>query len=304
MRSRRVAVGWLVGLLFLLAGPPAARGTEVPDDADETGAAADGSLDGAALYRRHCAVCHGPTARGDGPDAPFYDPPPPNLRSGVVAKSDTAALVERIREGTPLALDQSALGRRARETEAIVAHLERLPAVDWRLVDAGTEVYIDRCEACHGPYGRPPEVLPPGVGRPRDLSDPAWQRGLTATETRDVVRHGRAGMPAIVPRLEEADIGPLVAFVRLLSPGYELYSRYCAACHGEDGRGGDAVVEGMRSPTVVFDERYLAAHDAEVIRSSVWHMVADRKPQMPHLRNVLGTAEARAIVEHLKKPAP
>jgi mono/diheme cytochrome c family protein len=50
------ALGALLGLgLFLWIRP----GT--PPDPPEA------SLDGQALYRAHCAVCHGPTGKGDGP---------------------------------------------------------------------------------------------------------------------------------------------------------------------------------------------------------------------------------------------
>jgi putative copper export protein/mono/diheme cytochrome c family protein len=36
---------------------------------------------GAALYREHCATCHGPRGAGDGPAAPALDPRPPDLRA-------------------------------------------------------------------------------------------------------------------------------------------------------------------------------------------------------------------------------
>ncbi|MEX2148289.1 MAG: CopD family protein [Candidatus Rokuibacteriota bacterium] len=36
---------------------------------------------GAALYREHCAACHGPRGAGDGPAAPALDPRPPDLRA-------------------------------------------------------------------------------------------------------------------------------------------------------------------------------------------------------------------------------
>jgi mono/diheme cytochrome c family protein len=43
--------------------------------ADET----DLSVTGADLYRRHCAACHGPDARGGGPVAPSLKVAPPDL---------------------------------------------------------------------------------------------------------------------------------------------------------------------------------------------------------------------------------
>jgi len=37
------------------------------------------SPNGAALYRRHCASCHGTSGRGDGPAAAALNPPPNDL---------------------------------------------------------------------------------------------------------------------------------------------------------------------------------------------------------------------------------
>ena len=36
-------------------------------------------VQGAQLYRSHCATCHGVTARGNGPAAPALKTPPPDL---------------------------------------------------------------------------------------------------------------------------------------------------------------------------------------------------------------------------------
>jgi len=44
------------------------------------------SLDGAALYRAYCAVCHGSDARGDGPMAASLKVTPPDL-TGIAARN-------------------------------------------------------------------------------------------------------------------------------------------------------------------------------------------------------------------------
>src|SRR5262249_44977374 len=147
------------------------------------------------------------------------------------------------------------------------------------------EIYVDRCEICHGPFGQPGKS-PKGVGRPRDLSDPAFQRSISDAELTTVVQHGRKGMPAIPTLQRPDDAKALVAFVRVLSPGYVLYDRYCAGCHGEDGRADDVVDPG-RAPKVVFDRAYIAGHDAEALRTKVWHMLAEQRPAMPHFRRQL-----------------
>jgi mono/diheme cytochrome c family protein len=257
---------------------------------------------GERLFAHHCASCHGRAAGGDGPDAALFDPRPPALTGDVLERHPDAALVARIESehARALALDPAALRGHATDVEAVVAHLERLPTLDWRVVERGQEIYVDRCELCHGPYGRPDAPPPPGVGSPRDLADPAVQRARDDDKLRAAVRHGDKGMPALVPRVSEADARALAAFVRLLSPGYERYTRYCSACHGDDGRGSGSLVEAQRLPTVVFDRAYFARHDPEQVRSAVWHMLDDKTPRMPHLRERLSAADAAAIVAYLR----
>ncbi len=261
-------------------------------------------LDGATLYTLHCARCHGPTGRGDGEDADLFRTRPRDLGSGFLRHYSTRELVARIRNGKRLnlALDPGAVRARAAGTEEIVRHLERLPSIKWRLVERGDELFTDRCEICHGPFGRPSGVRPPGVASPADLSSPELQQRVSDAEITEIVRRGHGSMPGLVPRVDVADVPAVVAFVRLLSPGYERYTRYCAACHGDDGRGpGVRFDDTTRTPTVVFDAAYFKRTDPERLRGSVWHMADEQQPEMPHLRDRLSDAEAHAIVEYLKR---
>ncbi|MCS7235626.1 MAG: cytochrome c [Armatimonadota bacterium] len=54
---------------------------------------------GSRLYRAHCAVCHGPEGRGDGPAAPSLVPRPADLRR--TARMADGLLFARITEGLP-----------------------------------------------------------------------------------------------------------------------------------------------------------------------------------------------------------
>ncbi|HEY2386280.1 MAG TPA: c-type cytochrome [Candidatus Binatia bacterium] len=258
--------------------------------------------DGKQLYAHHCASCHGPSGRGDGPDAGLFATPPRDLRGGFLAKYTTDDLVKRVRNGTPLvlALDVPALRARATEVEALAAHLERLPAVDWRVVERGEEVFVDRCEICHGRSGQPGGSLPPGVHAPRDLTDPAFQKDLRDDQVATAIRDGHHDMPGLVPRVPESDLPALLAYIRLLSPGYVLYDRYCAACHGDDGRGTGTFTEATVRPSVVFDRAYFRRRDPEQVRAAVWHMLDTQRPAMPHLRRKLTAQQARAIIAYLR----
>jgi len=261
---------------------------------------------GRRLYLRYCASCHGESGNGDGPDAAYFAAQPRNLREGFLRRYPTTDLVRRLREGRSLelAIDVPALKARAGNVETIVVHMKRLPTIDWRRVEPGWEIYIDRCEACHGPYGRPPLAVPPGVRSPRDLSDPEFQRSVSDKDLTTAVRHGRAHMPMLIPQISESQAANLAAFVRLLSPGFELYSRHCAVCHGDDGRGVDTLIESSQVPSVAFDRAYFAKRDTDQIHAGVWHMLDKHQPMMPHFRWDLTEAQAQAIIEYLKQTEP
>jgi mono/diheme cytochrome c family protein len=252
------------------------------------------SAQGERLYRAYCARCHGPDGRGDGPEAALFPDPPRDLRGGVLRRYETATLVRRIRDGRALALtlDPAALRARIRQVDAIQAHLRRIPAIDWPAARRGEEVYARDCERCHGMFGEAPS---PG---PLDLADPSLQRRLDDDALRRLLRrdHGGTPSPALSPTQEQ----DLLAFVRVLSPGFIRYFRYCAPCHGDDGHAPADFPPDVRRPTVTFDAAYFAAVDPRDLETAVWHMVELQTPRMPHMGAMLDEDEVRAIVEWLK----
>jgi cytochrome c553 len=64
---------------------------------------------GARVYAQHCAVCHGPDGRGNGPAAPSLFPRPRDFSSGTFKYKSTAAgeaptdedLLRTVRDGLP-----------------------------------------------------------------------------------------------------------------------------------------------------------------------------------------------------------
>lgn len=286
--SRRFCIG--LTLLIALLSP-------------SISAAAAPTPNGRELYIQKCAVCHGPNGHGDGPDATLFTTPPADLRR-VVRSWRSDDVVRRIldeRQRT-LALDPQVMQGRAADVESLVVYLQRIPTVDWPVTDEGERIYSARCQPCHGAYGHPTGPLPPGVHAPRDLTDPLFRRTVSDAELISIVRHGRAGMPGLTPRLSEEQAKKVAAFVRLLSPGFTLYAQYCANCHGEHGIGSGSFGESSKQPTAIFDRTYFARHDGEALRSQVWHMLEEHQPGMPHFRGTLSEAQARAIVKYLRTP--
>lgn len=70
------------------------------------------------------------------------------------------------------------------------------------------------CTSCHGLIGRGDGPRGPGM-KARDLSDPAWQAGITDEQIALSIKNGRGQMQAF--DLPESTINGLVKLVRLLN---------------------------------------------------------------------------------------
>ena len=251
---------------------------------------------GERLYRVYCAPCHGPDGRGDGPDAALFPERPRDLHDGILNRYETATLVHRIRDGRALTLtlDPATLRARLQQVDALQAHLRRIPTIDWPAARRGEEVYARDCERCHGLFGEAPS---PG---PLDLTDPSLQRRLDDDAIRRLVRRGHGGMPVTgssrPPRRHD-----LLAFVRVLSPGFIRYFRYCAPLPRQRRARARRDAADVKRPTVTFDAAYFAAVDQRDLETAVWHMVELQTPRMPHMGAMLDEDQVRAIVEWLKR---
>lgn len=283
----------LPGLLAVLAAATTSPAVEPSPDE---------MLAGQALFLKKCAGCHGADGAGDGAARDWLAAPPRDLRTGFLDRYSTPELIDRVLLGAPLQieLDPEAMRQRARQTEVVVDYLEELPRVDWRSVDRGAELYLHRCESCHGPWGTPPTAGTEGADSIPDLGSAHFQAGTSDTELETTVRHGRHGMPALVPQIEADDALDLVRFLRHLSPGFTIYDQTCAQCHGDHGQGVGSLAETDALPTVTFDAAYFARADPEDLRVMTWHMLGEHQPHMPHFRSRLSPDEARRIVSYLQ----
>jgi len=115
---------------------------------------------------------------------------------------------------------------------------------------AGARLYERHCAACHGLDGQG------GVGIP--LALPSFQAAVSDDFLFTTIRHGRPGrvMPSF-KTLSDAQVRAIIVHLRSwtpqqkpaqtvqLKPGYgrpergrELFTKYCAHCHGANGEGG------------------------------------------------------------------
>jgi mono/diheme cytochrome c family protein len=266
------------------------------------------------LYIRHCADCHGWEGRGNGALAhALIVKPPPLRRPELLTHNTEAELVGRILLGKDLTvpLAPAALPTTDAEVTALFTHLQRLSTTAWEQADEGAQVYDSLCVSCHGIYGGGEGLQAAALpAPPRDLSAPAYQSQVSDEELQQVITKGKGTMPGAAAVLTSEEVRAVIAFVRLLSPGYELYERFCAVCHGPDGTppvvnpqdasGAEVVLEGL--PT--FDEDYFRAHSEDQVRSWVGHMLHENRTVMPHFSGELNAEEVRQILAYLRALLP
>jgi mono/diheme cytochrome c family protein len=308
--GRTTTTAIAIGAMVLLAaacrapaGHPAARGGSVAAGRSAGPAVADWSVArGAVLYASYCGGCHGPAGHGDGPVAGVIDLRPADLRApGFLDRNSDDELVARLLRGTPL---PSTPRRNAvaedLQTDAILAYLPTLSHTDWQLLRAGRFVFEGACAPCHGAYGQGEGVLgatndppPPNLMVARErYTDPALERVAIA---------GVGTMPPLADAFEPGELRALIAYVRHLSKGYRLYDTYCAACHGDDGRGvhpEDLLPPATRAP--IIGAETVTRLGPKATRAQVLHMLRRESGRMPHFQDTLSDEQLRDVLAYLR----
>ncbi|MES2668797.1 MAG: cytochrome-c oxidase, cbb3-type subunit III [Pseudomonadota bacterium] len=199
-----------------------------------------------------------------------------------------------------------------RRLAATFARFDKQPidaiARDPKAVALGRSIFANNCATCHGSSARG------AVGYP-NLTDDLWQWGGTPDEILTTVLEGRtAAMPGWETALTGigGDNGVLsaMAYTRSLSEGSHrgdyfaaqgqpLFESVCAACHGIDGKGNQA----LGAPDLT-DDYWLYGSSTEAITASI---AKGRQGMMPAHRELIGETRVRlaaAYVWSLSHPAP
>ncbi len=190
------------------------------------GAPATATTDGARLYERHCAACHGETGHG-GVGVPLALP-------DFLAVATPRYLATTIRLGRPGRVMPAFTSLSAREVEAIVAYVRgfagsRTPKVKVSQPHPGDSrhgaaLFAEHCAHCHGEHGEGGRGTGVTFSRPRDLPiiAPALQNpGFLAAADDALIKttlvHGRRGTPMVSfadHGLSDADLDDLVSYIR------------------------------------------------------------------------------------------
>ena len=198
-------------ILVLLAGPVISQAIAAPD--------------GAALFARNCAACHGSTGNG-GIGVPLALP-------SFQARISDDYLRQTIRLGRPGRVMPSFSNLKPDEVDAIVSYVRawnKGPAVTYstRPVKGnavhGKQLFAQYCAACHGANGEGSEGTGVTFSRPRDLPimapalhNPGFLASATDAMIKATLMKGREGTPmaSFIKRgLKEDDINDIVSYVR------------------------------------------------------------------------------------------
>lgn len=284
----------------------------------QTTAASRRFSEGEVLYVRNCADCHGWEGKGNGPVGQVLLKKPPSLRQPELFTRNTETeLIARILLGKDLAvpLASEAVQDTEADVTSVLTYIRRLPTIPWETAASGQQVYDSLCVSCHGIYGRGDGLMSPSlVPQPRDLSEPTYQKSVSDEELFRVISEGRGAMPGVADVVSVEDRRAVIAFLRLLSPGFELYDRFCEVCHGSAGVPPEIAQQELftelfgktpaQKPMPVFDKEYLRTHSDEHLRGWVRHMLKQHRAVMPHFGGDLNAQQVRQILAYLRSLPP
>lgn len=172
--------------------------------------------------------------------------------------------------------------------------VERL-ANDPDALKIGQRLFVNYCASCHG------SDAGGGPGFP-DLSDNDWLWGGSPEAIKTSILEGRTGaMPAWGAVLGDKGVEEATAYVVALSgrdadetlvvAGKTHYATYCAACHGADGTGNNA----LGAPNLT-DNNWLYGGSPGVIRQTI---AQGRTGRMPSHREFLGEDKTHLLATYI-----
>ncbi|MCF6205232.1 MAG: c-type cytochrome [Methylococcaceae bacterium] len=268
---------------------------------------------GEALYINYCADCHGWEGRGNGQAEMYLDVPAPILlRHNLLAEKSENDFVDWVSSGTKMQvqLSKKASLNTDAEVNALLNYIKKIPNIEWNKVKTGQQVYDQLCLGCHGMYGhgkgnlssKMPDSLP-------NLSSSSFQAQHSNKELIQIITKGIEAMPGTENILKPQEIESVISFIRLLSPGYESYDRYCQSCHGSNGspvmmttlndEGEDEDIFFQKVDLPVFDNAYFKSQTDKQLISKIQHMLKSERVSMPHFSGFINENEIREIFRYL-----
>jgi cytochrome c oxidase cbb3-type subunit 3 len=159
----------------------------------------------------------------------------------------------------------------------------------------GRNLFANNCALCHGSDGHGNTGFP-------NLTDQDWLYGGAPEQIEATITGGRSGV--MIPwqtALGSDGVENVMAYVLSLSgrsvpagdaaAGKQLFATNCVACHGEDGRGNQAI----GAPNLT-DHTWLYGGSVDAVRSSIAN---GRQGQMPAQLERLGTQRVKLLAAYV-----
>jgi cytochrome c oxidase cbb3-type subunit 3 len=166
---------------------------------------------------------------------------------------------------------------------------------DEEAMEISGRLFGNYCAMCHGSDGRGAKGFP-------NLTDDDWQWGSSYDQVLASITKGRIGaMPPMGAALGEDGVREVVAYVQQLSgqkadpgmanAGQPRFQMVCAACHGMDGIGNQA----LGAPNLT-DETWLYGGNPADIEQTI---VGGRNGNMPAHENLLSEDHRRLLTAYV-----
>lgn len=171
-----------------------------------------------------------------------------------------------------------------------------IPAVasDPKAREMGQRMFLNYCAQCHASDARGSRGFP-------NLADNDWLYGGTPEAIVATITNGRTGIMPPWPQLGEEGIRNVAHYVLQIAgrthdslkaaQGQEVYAANCAACHGTDGTGNQA----LGAPNLT-DETWLYGGGESTIIESV---TKGRNGQMPAWGQFLGPSKTHLLAAYV-----
>lgn len=184
----------------------------------------------------------------------------------------------------------------------IFAQYQEIPipelAEDQEAMQVAERIYLNNCAVCHGSNARG------GYGFP-DLTDDAWLYGGEPEQITTTLVQGRNGLMPSWIQLGETNIEHLTQYVLSLSglehdagraeQGAAVYASVCAACHGPDGTGNQA----LGAPNLT-DDAWLYRAPGQTLADSIRQTLRNgRNGHMPAQAAYIGEERVHLVAAYV-----
>lgn len=206
----------------------------------------------------------------------------------------------------PGILGWSSAGQHKAEVEKVDAQVKPLfdkflkmdlaaVAADKEAVEIGKRLYLTYCMQCHGADARGSKGFP-------NLADHDWLYGGEPAQIEETINNGRMGMmPAYGGNPDavggEAGAKEVANYVRSLSgltsngdlaaKGKPRFVEVCSGCHGEDGKG----MQALGAPNLTDKVWLYGSTEASIVET----ITKGRKNQMPAWKEFLGESKVHLL---------